>query len=331
MSVYEPQRRRLPPDILVALLIALLLHQLILSGLGLFWEVPEKEPPDEHEVMLVESPPPPQPPPSPPVPPQPKVVPQPKKRPPATQRPVPKTADPVQPEPPIEPPVVAQAPPAPEGPTQQELAKIQLKPDWSSFERAFGREADKERKAYREKSMRNRGTSLRLGAFSAKVQKALHTRKGWVQPGNQEPLGNRQKLFRNYLWVVHEKMHVFFADGFLDSLSMFAPDDPINDISLHAVAEFEILAGGQVNEVRVVKSSGNMMFDAAAVDALYRAGPHRPPPKPLLSWNNRLYLRWGFYRNQRKCGVFNAEPYILRAPGAREEPISSDRFTIIDG
>ena len=70
---------------------------------------------------------------------------------------------------------------------------------------------------------------------------------------------------------------------------------------------------------------------SAAVDSIYRSSPHRPPPKSILSWNNRLYLRWGFYRNRRKCGVFNAEPYIIRAPGAEEEPIPEDKLIIDDG
>ena len=27
--------------------------------------------------------------------------------------------------------------------------------------------------------------------------------------------------------------------------------------------------------------------------------------------DGRIYLRWGFYRNWRQCGTFNAEPFIL--------------------
>ena len=88
---------------------------------------------------------------------------------------------------------------------------------------------------------------------------------------------------------------------------------------------------GQISEIRVIKTSGNMVFDAGAVDSIYRSSPFPPPPKAVLSWNRRVYLRWGFYRNNRKCGVFNVEPYILKAPGANEEPLPVDRFTIDDG
>ena len=97
------------------------------------------------------------------------------------------------------------------------------------------------------------------------------------------------------------------------------------------VAEFEIFESGQISEIRVVRTSGNTVFDAGAVDSIYRSAPFPAPPKSVLSWNRRVYLRWGFYRNNRKCGVFNVEPYILKAPGAKEEPLPVDKFTIDDG
>jgi TonB family protein len=95
--------------------------------------------------------------------------------------------------------------------------------------------------------------------------------------------------------------------------------------------EFEVLETGAINDLHVIRSSGNTVFDAAAVDSIYRSGPFPPPPRQILSWNNRVYFRWGFYRNNRKCGVFNAEPYILRAPGSAPEEVPAEEFMVDDG
>lgn len=206
--------------------------------------------------------------------------------------------------------------------------KLDLK--WSDFERAFPEQAA-EREAFEASALQRRGNPLGFGKYSSMVKKALTTNTGWVGAGNQEQLGSRHETFRNYIEVVHEEIHIYFADSFLASLSVFSPSDPLNNFMLMATTEFEILANGRVNEVRVVKSSGNAVFDAAAVDSILRGSPYRPPPKEILSWNDRLYLRWGFYRNERKCGAFNAEPYILVAPGAEKQSIPFDKFMIKDG
>jgi TonB family protein len=97
------------------------------------------------------------------------------------------------------------------------------------------------------------------------------------------------------------------------------------------LVEFQILENGVINEVRVIRTSGIAVFDAGAVDSLYRGSPFNPPPKSILSYDNRVYFRWGFYRNQRKCGTFNATGYILTAPSAVPKPITDSKYSIIDG
>ncbi len=319
----EPNRAKKRRGLLVALLLSLLLHQVLLTLVGMLLDIPEMEPEKKHEVTLVkEEQPPAKPAPSPT---------------PSKQRAAPrKTAKaPKMKAPPIQMPKTLAGPPPP---TQPQAAppsrpELNLALDWNGFESIYREEAEIARKAYAEKSLAERRTAGSFrGQFPDKVHRAITTHRGWVKPGNHEVLGAaRQKSFHHYIRVVHETIHSFFADSFLASLSNFRPDDPLNNFSLKTTMEFEIMASGQLNEVRVVRSSGNMVFDAAAVDAIYRSAPYNPPPKAVLSWNNRVYLRWGFYRNQRKCGVFNVEPYILKAPGAAPEPISNDKFTIIDG
>ena len=234
-------------------------------------------------------------------------------------------AEPVQPSEPLELPSIE--PPQPKA----EQAPLKTEMTFGMFTSIFEESANAEYLAYSQQSQQKRRGSMRTGTMSGKVSRALQNNRSWVSKGIQEPLGKRAQLFYNYLEASHDKIHSLFADSFLASLNSLDPNDPLNDFTRMAKLEFEILASGMVNEVRVIKTSGNTVFDAAAVDSIYRSSPFDPPPKSILSYNNRVYFRWGFYRNERKCGVFNAEPYMLRAPGSAPEPIPEDKFTIIDG
>jgi TonB family protein len=342
MSFPKPKRRRQSPHLLVALILAALLHQVVLTCIGYFFGLSdEAHETKAREITLVTV-----------------ALPEPEQegnplggkeplgsreskqklsgarisavRPPRLAKPQPAQTGGGSLEQSEAQHAAAEATPGTAEPMAERRRELRILPDWSSFEKTFGDTAKQERLDYSEKSIRQRGTPFGFGSLYGKVKDAIGSKRGWVKPGNQEPLGARQKLFRDYIWVVHEKIHPYFADSFLASLSVFSPNDPINNFNLYATAEFEILENGRVNEVRIIRSSGNNMFDAAAADSIYRSSPHPPPPEKILSWNRRLYLRWGFYRNQRKCGEFNAEPYILRAPDAQEEPIKKDDL-IIDG
>ncbi len=315
---------------------SLLVHQLFLTVVGEVWKIPEVVPPEPQEIVLVEAPPNP-PAPEPPVPevkPPPMVMPKPKaaptsrpmvKRPPEPVAPIPETTPP---EPPSE--AVAVPSAGPEPPAPEKTVNLDL--NWNNFEHAFAKQAETEREAYVEQSLERRRGSGRYGKMTAKVRRALQTNRGWARPGNQEPLGDRQRIFHAYVDRVHQNnIHPLFGESFWGSLSSFAPNHPLNDWSLQVVTEFEIFSTGRISEVRVVRTSGNTVFDAAAVDSIYRSSPFPTPPKAILSWNDRVYLRWGFYRNRRMCGVFNVEPFILAAPNEKKEQISIEEFIKDDG
>ncbi len=152
--------------------------------------------------------------------------------------------------------------------------------------------------------------------FPARVRRALLSRSSFVTPETMLEISERKrKIFHRYFVGVHaHSIHPIFADTFLESLNDRPGRDPINNANLRMYAEFEIAKDGTVGRVRVVRPSGNWEFDAGAVDALYKASPFSKPPKAIFSWNKRVYTKWGFFRNHRKCGVFNAEPYILEKP-----------------
>ena len=258
----------------------------------------------------------------------------PQKKEPLPQPDVPSTASevpagPVAPETPLDSAIAAGPEPTPNATPSPPNLNL----NWKSFEKIFGAKAKQERESYAAAALDKRRGRGAFNNYSDRVMRAIRNNKSFVAPGQQEVLGSaRQKLFHNYIEAIHEaSIHPLFADSFLASLPSLSADDPLNNWNLHMVAEFEIFESGQISEIRVVKSSGNMVFDAGAVDAIYRSSPFPRPPKTVLSWNNRVYLRWGFYRNHRKCGVFNVEPYILRAPGAEKEALPVDKFTIDDG
>ncbi|HEX6245708.1 MAG TPA: hypothetical protein VFZ61_32510, partial [Polyangiales bacterium] len=66
--------------------------------------------------------------------------------------------------------------------------------------------------------------------------------------------------------------------------------------------------------VGVVKSSGNLMYDFGAFNAVQRGAPYPPPPERIRSSDGRTYLRWALHRDQSQCGTWNAEPFILKDP-----------------
>ncbi len=243
------------------------------------------------------------------------------------------TAKPVQPpvtmpagvpEAPISPEPIATAPePIPEN--------IKTELSWGSFERIFEETAQEARQVHQQHSMEKRRGALRMGSLTGKVKRALANNRSWVSDGEQVPLGKKTRIFHNYIEVAHRRIHSLFAHSFLGSLSTLDPSDPLNDFDLMTKMEFEILSTGVVNDIHVIKTSGNSVFDAAAVDSIFRSSPFNPPPRAILSYNNRVYFRWGFYRNHRMCGVFNAEPYLLRAPGAAPEAIDPGDFMFDDG
>jgi TonB family protein len=327
----------------------LLLHQLLLTGIESLIDFTTKPPEERHEVVLREDPEPEEkktPVEEIPAPKQPeKRVRAPKPEPPKVRpRPTPNPAPkPVQEASPPETAAVEhhqhgvqEEMPLAEGPTPTPNVPVSppnLNLNWKSFEKIYGAQAQADREAYAQAALEKRRGNGAFGNYSQRVMRAVRNNRSFIKPGQQEVLGAaRQKLFHNYIEEIHQaSIHPLFADSFLASLPSLSSSDPLNNWNLHMVAEFEIFESGQISEIRVVNSSGNMVFDAGAVDSIYRSSPFPKPPKQVLSWNGRVYLRWGFYRNHRKCGVFNVEPYILRAPGAKEEALPVDKFTVDDG
>jgi TonB family protein len=82
------------------------------------------------------------------------------------------------------------------------------------------------------------------------------------------------------------------------------------------VTKVEIVVNpdGSLDRVGVVKSSGNLMYDFGAFNAVQRGAPYPVPPEKIRSPDGRVYLRWALHRDESQCGTWNAEPYIVKNP-----------------
>ena len=201
-----------------------------------------------------------------------------------------------------------------------------LRLSWSTLRDVYGEETlRREREArLEERRSRRRGSSQarEWREFRAAIENYVPN----VRPGNQTALNAAASPFANYIAGVHRRIHREFAHGFLRRLPGGATS-PFADRTLNSKLEIILNRDGTVHRVGVVKPSGFLLFDQGAFRSVMRGQPYPEPPASILSGDGRVYIHWGFYRNERQCGTFNAEPYILPNPpggSRRSGPLSDD-------
>lgn len=147
-----------------------------------------------------------------------------------------------------------------------------------------------------------------------------------VRPGNQTALNTARVPFASYLVAIHNRLHPIFADGFLDSLDALPMTHALNDYKLITALEVVLDKQGRLVKMGVTKTSGLTMFDAGALDSVWRAQPFGPAPEAIVSSDGRVYLHWEFHRNPMyACSTMNARPFILNNPPPVEEPSAPPR------
>ena len=183
---------------------------------------------------------------------------------------------------------------------------------WSKFEAAVGSERlEQDRRAYlAEQKSSQRGISREK--TWKEFRGAIENYVPGVKPGATTALNAAASPFATYIAAVHRRIHQEFADRFLRSLPIGG--SPYQDPTLMTKLEIVLNRDGSVHRIGVVRSSGLLPFDFGAFNSVLRAQPYPPAPSSILSGDGRVYFHWGFYRNQRQCGTFNAEPYILKNP-----------------
>ncbi|MGB5349292.1 MAG: hypothetical protein WBN10_06800 [Polyangiales bacterium] len=183
---------------------------------------------------------------------------------------------------------------------------------WSQFEAAVGSEKlNEDRRAYlaeRKSSQRGIAREKTWNEFRAAIENYVPG----VKRGATTALNAAASPFATYIAAVHRRIHQEFADRFLRSLPVGG--SPYQDPTLMTKLEIVLNRDGSVHRVGVVRSSGLLPFDFGAFNSVLRGQPYPPPPSSILSGDGRVYFHWGFYRNQRQCGTFNAEPYIVPNP-----------------
>jgi outer membrane biosynthesis protein TonB len=190
---------------------------------------------------------------------------------------------------------------------------LETKLDFDDYERIVGKE-----KVEEEVAMGRRRMSTKRGRFERKmevVRSSLENFTPEVRTGNQTALKTRAAPFAVFLARMHREIHPLWAFGFLESLSDKPGNHPLNHPDLVTTLEIVLNGDGTVHKINIVQHSGRLEFDMAALDTVMTASPYEEPPAEIRSPDGRVYLHWGFYRNHRQCGTFNAQPFILDGPG----------------
>jgi TonB family protein len=189
-----------------------------------------------------------------------------------------------------------------------------LKVSWRSFEEQFGAEQLAQDRLPREAKRRGAGREKRWEDFRAAIENYVEG----VKPGNTTALNAAADPFAAYLAAFHRNLHAEFAYEFISSLP--AAGELANPMLVTKV-EIVVNADGTLDRVGVVKSSGNLMYDFGAFNAVQRGSPYPPTPEKIRSPDGRVYMRWALHRDQNMCGTWLAEPYILKtAPRSPNDP-----------
>lgn len=141
-----------------------------------------------------------------------------------------------------------------------------------------------------------------------------------VRPGNQTALRSRKHPFAQFIATMHRTIHDKWAYNFLEQLDTMGRGHALNKPDLWTRVEIVLLGDGTIDKVRTVRYSGNMQFDNAAREVVFNSAPYPTPPKEILSPNGKVYIHWAFHRDERACGTFGAEPFILDSAGSGERP-----------
>lgn len=141
-----------------------------------------------------------------------------------------------------------------------------------------------------------------------------------VRVGNQTALRSRKHPFAQFIATMHRTIHDKWAFGFLEQLDTMGRSHALNNPDLWTRVEIVLKTDGTIDKVRTVRFSGNQQFDNSAREIVYNAGPFPAPPREILSGNGKVYIHWAFHRDERACGTFGAEPFILDNAGQGERP-----------
>ncbi|APR99667.1 TonB C-terminal domain-containing protein [Pajaroellobacter abortibovis] len=142
---------------------------------------------------------------------------------------------------------------------------------------------------------------------------AIENYVSFVKAGNQTALNAAASPFATYLNTIHLQIHPIFADGFLASLQQLPKGHPMNDLKLFTRLEIVLNQSGNILKMGVVRTSGVLAFDLAALEAVQEAVPFVAAPESILSFDGNVYLHWEFHRDEvYACSTMHARPFLLK-------------------
>jgi TonB family protein len=197
------------------------------------------------------------------------------------------------------------------GRSQRSRSGLDLRLDHRSLDRIDGQAAHQARELAR------LSPSVRKGKFDKKwqaVRAALENFVPEVKPGNQTALGTRADPFAVYIARMHRKIHKLWGFGFLVDLDLKPDSHPMNNMKMWTMVEVVVRPTGEVDKATIVRPSGYLPYDVAALDTVLSSAPYEPTPRAIRSADGKVYLHWRFHRDQRQCGTFGVDPFILTTP-----------------
>jgi hypothetical protein len=208
-------------------------------------------------------------------------------------------------------------------PAEQKQGKqVKLALSGKDFEYLFGADAEAERR------LAQKVRSSRQGRFQqrqARIAAALENFIPEVQPGNQTALNTRAAPFAAFIARMHRSIHQQWGFGQLEEWDEKASSAPVNNQNLLTTLEMVLNGDGTVDKITIVKPSGLLEYDVAAIDVAYSAGPYPDPPREIRSANGKIYIHWRFYRDGRQCATSGVDYFILNNP-----PAGGDKPAVAD-
>lgn len=192
-------------------------------------------------------------------------------------------------------------------------APVRLRLGYAAMEDAVGREELEAARGMARAEREAAGSATRRGERMAQFRFAAENFVGSVRPGNQTALRTRAAPYASWISSVHRRIHGYFAEEFLVHLP--ESTGPLANPELYAEYEFVVDPTGHVVTVGRRRTSGQVVFDLGAFNAILDAQPYPEPPTAIRSGDGNTYVIWGFSRNrEHACHSSQARPYVLPNP-----------------
>jgi TonB family protein len=206
-------------------------------------------------------------------------------------------------------------------PGTNEKARLAL--SGKQYQYLFGNDADAAAElASKQRSRRTGKFSERMGKINAALENFIPE----VRPGNQTALNTRAAPFAAFIARMHRNIHELWGFGFLEDLDRKEGWGPggqtgaMSDRNLETDLEIVLNGDGTIDKITIIRASGVVQFDVAAIDAVYSAGPYPDPPAEIRSGNGKIYVHWPFHRDDRQCATSYVDYFILdNAPAGKDK------------